>query len=232
MIRLYTPESLNKNIVFNPDEKQTHYLIHVMRLKDEDTILVFNGIDGEWSARIQYTGKKAIALQVQEQISVQEKLPSCILCPALIKKENMDLILQKATELGVTEIFPLITDRTVVRAFNFERAQSIIYEACEQCERTHIPILHQPQSIQNVINQFDNTVTLVHLAERKLQSDKLLPTMIPAFFIGPEGGFSERENDLLSRTENLCQVHLGKTILRAETAALAVISAWQFRLFE
>ena len=232
MIRLYTREILSANNKFIPSEKQVHYLIHVMRLKDGDIVHLFNGTEGEWSATVECVGKKTIFLHIREQVAVQENLQPCILCPALIKKENMDLILQKATELGVTHIYPLMTDRTVVRAFNFERANTIIQEACEQCERTQVPILHQPQTIQDVLKQFDSSVTVVHLAERQSTSDTLSPTMIPAFFIGPEGGFSERENQLLSQTNNVRHVHLGTTILRAETAALAVVSAWQFRLFE
>ncbi len=231
MIRLFVQSELLTGRVIEPDMKQAHYLTHVMRLKEKDVLSLFNGRDGEWMAEIQLCGKKKIILSVQTQIAPQMKRARCILCPAIIKKENMDLVLQKATELGVTEIYPMITQRTVVRGFNVQRAQSIIYEACEQCERNDVPILHAPQELDEILRAFDETITPVHLVERITQTTLLDKDIIPAFLIGPEGGFTDLENKKIMRNQSVKQLHLGTTILRAETAAIGVLAAWQFRLF-
>lgn len=232
MIRLFTEEKLFENQTIILPEKQAHYVRNVMRLKEGENIALFNGIDGEWLSHVFYEGKKQIRLVVQEQIRQQEDLSKVILCFAIIKKENVDLILQKATELGVTEIYPMITDRTVVRGFNMERAKLILTEAAEQCERLSVPILYEPMKLSAVLKSLPTEYTPIYLAERSETTQKLSQDIIPAFLIGPEGGFSSTENQLLLKHQNIKTVHLGQTILRAETAALAVLSAWQFRLFD
>ncbi len=231
MIRLYTSEQLCAEKILIPTEKQGHYLQHVMRLRENEIVSLFNGQDGEWTAAVRFPEKKKIELHIKEQIRQQCTETDCILCFALIKKENTDLILQKATELGVTEIYPMITERTVVRQFNLERAQTIVAEAAEQCERLTVPVVHHPQSLQETIKQLQGNCTPVYLAERADVSDNLSQIKIPAFFIGPEGGFSSSENRFLSEQKNVKTVHLGNTILRAETAAIAILSCWQFRIF-
>lgn len=231
MVRLYTSERLFAEKILIPSEKQGHYLQHVMRLTENEIVSLFNGQDGEWTAVIRFPKKKKIELHIKEQIRQQCVETDCILCFSLIKKENTDLILQKATELGVTEIYPMITERTVVRQFNLERAQTIIAEAAEQCERLTVPVIHQPQSLQTTLKQLPVNCTPVYLAERADASDDLSQIEIPAFFIGPEGGFSASENQFLSTQKNVKTVHLGHTILRAETATIAILSCWQFRIF-
>ncbi len=231
MIRLYVNDDLTNGVTIEPDVKQSHYLTNVMRLKSGDVIGIFNGRNGEWTAEIQMPSKKRTILVVQNQTVPQMTRPACILCPAVIKKENMDLILQKATELGVTAIFPMITERTVVRGFNLERAESIIREACEQCERNDVPTICEPKRLDDLLQFIDKEVKIVHLVERDTSNNNLKPTDVPAFLIGPEGGFTVAENSKISRCENVCKLHLGTTILRAETAAIGVLAAWQFRLF-
>lgn len=231
MIRLFTEEKLFKNQMVVMTEKQMHYIKNVMRLKEGDIVHLFNGIDGEWACSLFFEGKKQLCLDVQKQIRQQEDLSKVVLCFAIIKKENTDLILQKATELGVTEIYPMITDRTVVRGFNLERAKLILTEAAEQSERLSVPVIYEPMKLSMVLNRLPKECTPVYLAERSETTQKLSKNIIPAFLIGPEGGFSPMENKLLLNHKNMQTVHLGKTILRAETAVFAILSAWQFRLF-
>lgn len=231
MIRLFTPAPLQAENPIEASEKQMHYLCHVMRLTHKDIILLFNGKDGTWTAEINVIGKKRCTFIPLRQIEPQQTRATCILCPALIKKENMDLVLQKATELGATAIYPLITERTVVRTLNTERARHIIYEACEQCERNDIPHLYEPQTLPTFLNTLPTEISLIHLAERATAGTTLSPTLKPAFLIGPEGGFTETENKRIANRSDTYIVHLGSTILRAETASLAILSAWQFRLF-
>ena len=231
MIRLYTSDDLNTDVFISLPEKQAHYLAHVMRLENGKQVYLFNGRDGTWVAVYQIITRKKSQLKVLHQIEQQTVRKPCILCPAVIKKENMDLVLQKATELGVTEIYPIITTRTVVRQFNLERAETIIHEACEQCERNDVPVIHAPQPLDKLLTQLDSSVTIIQLAERASHSEFLPLAIIPAFLIGPEGGFTEMENNLIRRTNKSYSIHLGTTILRAETAAIAVLASWQFQLF-
>ncbi len=231
MIRLYVNNLLQPSLKILLSEKQAHYLKHVMRVKDNEEITVFNGQDGVFLSQVTYQGKKDIYLIIREQLHMQKNLPPCGLAFALIKKENIDLILQKATELGVTDIFPLLTERTIIRQFNQTRAESIVIEAAEQCERSDIPTIHQITNLKTFLAHFPERFTPVYLAERILTSEKLSAQINPLFIIGPEGGFTNSESQLLQKTPDIKTLHLGETILRAETAAIAVLSAWNFRLF-
>ncbi len=232
MIRLFVSEKLEVQKSFEATEKQQHYLRHVMRLNDNESILLFNGKDGEWLCRVEICGKKKMLFYPQQKLRTQETETSCILCPALIKRENMELVLQKATELGVTEIFPVITERTVVRHLNLERARLIVTEAAEQCERLSVPIMHEPVSLTELFRVLPEAAQLVFLHERTEVTSPVDAITLPAFLIGPEGGFSSAEIQKIMLLNNVVPIHLGNTILRAETAAIAVLSCWQFRPFK
>lgn len=232
MIRLFVSLPLTKGVEILPDEKQTHYLLHVMRLKENDPILVFNGTDGEWQAILRLKNKKTVLLCPKKQTRPQNVLPSCILCPALIKRENMELVFQKATELGVTEIFPVITQRTIVRHLNRERAQAIVIEACEQSERLSCPVVHDPVPLFDLPDCLPAETHILFLSERDLPSNFISFLGVPAFLIGPEGGFTAEETQWLKNQTRVLPLHLGDTILRAETASIAVLACWQYRLFK
>ena len=203
---------------------QTHYLAHVMRLKEDDEIICFNGRQGEWTARLSYVKRKAF-LTVQKQLRRQKNLPECILCPALIKKEAMDFIWQKATELGATQIYPIIAERSVVKSFNQKHVLSVIHEACEQCERMDVPQVQEPETLERVLQQLQGKAYLIWLSERGEEAcgefDKT-----PAFFVGPEGGWSLKEQKLLKEKAN-SEWHFGQTILRSETACLSALAIYQ-----
>lgn len=227
MIRLFVNEKLSTGLKLSLDEKKAHYLIHVMRQKEGDNILLFNGADGEFKATLAEVKKKSCCLTVSEKTRDFQERPELILCPAIIKKENMDLVLEKATELGVTKIYPLITNRTVVRAFNLERARIILREAAEQSERLDIPEIFEPVPLKDLFLKFSQQTTPVFLTERGKTGDKLLPMIKnPAFIVGPEGGFSDSEVDFILSQKNVAPLHLGDLILRAETASIAILGAW------
>ncbi len=228
MIRLFVDHPLAPKMIVPLSEKSIHYLIHVMRCKDQDSILCFNGKDGEWRGILNMPTKKKIALELQEKTREQIKRPPCILCPALIKKDNMDLVLQKATELGATDIYPLLSDHTVHTHFNFSHAESILREAAEQSERLDIPHLHAPEKIA-VVHKELASCTCCCLAERM---DKLcaLPSKGSiAFFVGPEGGWSPKEMAFFKQ-KNFTFFHSDVGILRAETASIGILAAWQFNI--
>ena len=224
MIRLFVQEKLSTGFSFELDEKKTHYLIHVMRLGQNDVVLLFNGKDGEFEATLIQVKKKSCTVLVGEKTKKQTSRPELILCPAIIKKENMDLVLQKTTELGVTKIFPLITDRTVVRGFNLERANLIVQEAAEQSERLDVPVIYEPIRLKDLFLNLPKDATPVFLTERGTSGEKtLFDVDVPAFIIGPEGGFTSAEVNFVLKHQNVVPLHLGDTILRAETASIVAV---------
>ena len=231
MIRLFVEEDLSEGLTISLDEKKAHYLIHVMRCNAGDEVLLFNGKDGEFQSEILQESKKKFALKIVKK--TKDFLPSqpCILCPAIIKKENMDFVLQKATELGVSEVFPIITDRTVVRNFNLERAKSIVAEAAEQSERLDCPIVHEPTVLIDLFKKLPEDATVFFLSERGKTTYQKTDVKTPIFLIGPEGGFTPKEFQYIEKMSNVKTIHLGTTILRAETASIAILSCWQYQVF-
>lgn len=226
MIRLFTDYPLIADETIELSEKTHHYLVHVMRCQSGDEVLCFNGKDGEWSATLQITSKKQSTLHIIQQTRSQQKVPFCALCPALIKKDNMDLVLQKATELGVTDIYPLITDHTVHAHFNQEHARLIVQEAAEQCERLSVPVIHPPVKLPQLFTQLPKSCAGFYLAERSDSQNTLPATGELAFLVGPEGGWSQKELSFLEKSP-FQPLHFSVGILRAETACLAILACWQ-----
>lgn len=232
MLRLYINHAFQKETKLALEEKQLHYLKNVMRLKDNDTILVFNGKEGLWQAQVHFE-KKQGSLFLEKEVQEQCYLPKSILCPAIIK--NMDFVLQKATEMGITDIYPLLTQHTVVRKFNQERAQSIVEEACEQSERLDMPQVHTPITLSQMISLFQEGYDLFFLAERmEKTTDNIAREKVktPVFVVGPEGGFTKEETRLVVEQNNAYPVHFPDTILRAETASLAIVACWRYAVFK
>ncbi len=230
MIRLFTPYPLKPNSAVPMTPQQVHYLFHVMRQKCGETVLLFNGQDGEWQAVIDTLTKKNGTFMPTVQTRLQDKTHGDILAVALIKKDCFDFILQKATELGVTEIIPLITARTVVKQLNVERAQTILTEAAEQCERLDVPILHPVQTLPAFLK--NRTQPVVYLSERGTTSGNMPLHEPVCFAIGPEGGWHPDEIKLFESHPNVSALNLGRLILRAETAAISVLAAHRFKLSE
>jgi len=227
MIRLFLDSDLRSSNSVALSPEQVHYLFHVMRRQVGDSLLVFNGRDGEWQAMISCLDKKKGNLTLTRQSRAQSPARSLILCPALIKKEPFDFVLQKATELGVSDIYPLITERTVVNRLNIERANTILTEASEQSERLTVPTLHAPAPLTEVLSHLPKGTVPVCLAERGQTTYPLTPDKTYVFFVGPEGGWTPAELDLFQQKGALFW-HLGDTILRAETASLAALACYQF----
>ena len=231
MIRLFVDSALKKDLPLTLTDQAVHYLLHVMRQKVGNEILCFNGKDGEWQCFIEELNKKNARIKPVFQTRLQETPEFCALCPALIKKDNLDLVIQKATELGVTDIFPLITRHTVVTYFNKERAFSIAQEAAEQSERLSVPHIHDPASVLTVVSKLPTNCTLYYLSERGTKSDTTQTSNTTAFFIGPEGGWHEEELSIFKKEKRFHELHLKGGILRAETACIAILSCWQLGRF-
>lgn len=219
--RLFTPENLKSGETISLDKNQSHYLRTVLRKKTGEKIRVFNGKHGEYIASLQTDNKNAF-LEIGDQIRPQPtaKKRTCLIF-APLKKKRMDTILEKCTELGITDYYPVITQRTEVRKINTNRIESQLTEASEQSERLDIPTLHKIQNLQTLINQWTSN-PILSCIERADLPDITIPKSQndTAFLIGPVGGFTPEEMEFLQNHKNCKPVSLGAEILRAETAAI------------
>lgn len=220
--------------------KPAHYLRDVMRLTIEDRIRLFNGQDGEWIARLSNLSKRTCQLSLEHCARLQRDEPGPWLYFALLKRDCTDLIVEKATELGVERLQPVITVRTVVSSTNLERLRSITIEAAEQCGRLTIPTLLPPVPLTDVIDQWPDNRCLMVMdpsEERGIPflkahpicsvAGQQVPVLPPGIVIGPEGGLSASELDGLLALPFVTGVSLGPLVLRAETAAIAALVSWQ-----
>jgi len=230
--RLYTHEELTEKKEVLLSEEQTHYLKNVVRYEVGDTLNCFDNKNGEFSCQIIEINKKNTRIKVLNKIKDLQKCPDIWLLFAPLKKDKTDFVIEKATELGVSKIIPTITQFTNTSNIKTERyiAQSI--EAAEQCRRTDLPEIASPQNLADILSQWDNNRILFFMDET-LKSDcfyKQLTTLKQtksAILIGPEGGFSENELNLLRQCNFAKGATLGPRILRAETAVTAALACWQ-----
>ncbi|MEA1937651.1 MAG: 16S rRNA (uracil(1498)-N(3))-methyltransferase [Pseudomonadota bacterium] len=231
-VRLYVPADLASGAMVALDEAQSHYLRNVMRLNAGDAILLFNGKIGEWRARIETLGKKSANLICLEQTREQRASPDLWLLFAPLKRARIDLVAEKAGELGVSRLIPVITARTDSTRVNTGRLRAHAIQAAEQCERLDVPIVDEPRPLDRVLSDWDKTRRLILAAEAGPANPAcdVLPAMAgqpAAILIGPEGGFTEAELEDLVERSYVDAIRLGPRILRAETAAIASLSLWQ-----
>lgn len=231
-IRLFVKAALSLNEPVLLDDNQTHYLLHVMRQSVHDFVCLFNGTDGEWQAEItELTKKRGIVCPVKQlRKQDEDDILDAWLCFAPVKKDCTDMIVEKATELGVQTLFPIITHRTVIPRINTEKMFLRAKEASEQCERLSVPKIKTPMTLTDFLASFPQNRTLYYLNERgegaKFQKDN----SSVAFLVGPEGGFTEEEIKALEACPQAISLHLGRRILRAETACIAILAAWNQQL--
>jgi 16S rRNA (uracil1498-N3)-methyltransferase len=220
-IRLFLEAPLEADTSLPASDAAAHYLANVMRVAAGDTIRVFNGRDGEWRARVVAINRKAANLVPETQTRQQEPEPDCWLCFALLKRQKTDLVVEKATELGVSVIQPVITARTQADHVNLDRLRAIATEAAEQCERLAVPEIREPMKFSALLAGWPAARRL-YLADERRMAALLRPDATPAaLMVGPEGGFTETEIDAIAAHPPVIRVSLGHRILRAETAAIA-----------
>lgn len=236
--RVHIGQDLREGAEIVMDERETHYLRDVRRLEEGDLVGVFNGSDGEWDAVISRLGKRDAKLIVGEQRRPQAVEPDLWLVFAPIKRTQIDFVAQKATELGVSALQPVVTQHTVVERVNADRLQAIAIEAAEQCERLSVPQVFPAVTFKELLTSWPQERKLLLCAEAGAASpiaDTLSShagagnrTVTPwAIMIGPEGGFARSELDALGKLPFVIPVGLGPRILRADTAALAALACWQ-----
>lgn len=232
--RLYVQSQLGDGAIVALSAGQAHYLANVLRLPLGGEVLVFNGRDGEWLANLSVATKKGGEIVCVRQIRVQDVVPDLWLLFAPIKGDRTDYIVEKATELGVAGIVPVITERTIVRKVNLERLQARCIEAAEQCERLSVPIVTQAQPLSAFYATPPDDGIIVFADEAgqgTIISNALsIQPLKVALLVGPEGGFTLAERDKLHGCAHVRPVSLGPRILRADTAVFAglalIQSAW------
>lgn len=228
--RLFVNASLSAGITLSIDGPQHHFLKNVLRTTADDQIAFFNGKDGEWLATVTAVDKKAITLKINQQTQEQKSLTSLTLAFALVKKNPLDLIIQKATELGVTSLVPLITDRTVVQKLNLDRLQDIAIEASEQSKRICLPTIVTPKKLEAYLKDLAKNATL-YFADESLSgapaTTVFTPSDHPILLIGPEGGFTDNERSMIKKLSQAKSFTLGPRILKAETAAISTLTLYQ-----
>jgi 16S rRNA (uracil1498-N3)-methyltransferase len=227
--RLFVPEELGKGRTVSLQGNAAHYLGKVMRVKPGDIVILCDNQTGEWAARVTDAARRSVSAEVAEHLRPLERVPDLWLCPALLKKDRFDLILEKATELGAARIQPVITRRCVADKLNAERARAITTEAAEQCARTALPELGEPMKLDALIKDWPEDRALFFADEDG--GEPSAPTFAThqgpaAILIGPEGGFDDAERGAIRALPQARPITLGPRILRGETAAIAALSVW------
>lgn len=204
-----------------------HYLLNVMRAKPGDPLLLCDNRSGEWLGIISDVARRALTVTIDRQTRPLEPVPDLWLCFAPVKKARLDWIIEKATELGVARLQPVITERTIVERVKHERIAAQIVEACEQCGRTALPQLADPVKLPRLIADWPTGRALLFADEAGgIEMARIDAPAPAAILTGPEGGFTDRERDLLLAAPAIRRLALGPRILRAETAAIAAITLW------
>ncbi|MGE5476915.1 MAG: 16S rRNA (uracil(1498)-N(3))-methyltransferase [Bacteroidales bacterium] len=230
-LRLFVPADLAA-APLTLGKEQSHYVANVMRARPGDDVLLFNGRDGEWRGRLDNVAKNAVTVAVEAQTRPQAAEPDLWLLAAPIKKDRVDLVAEKAAELGASALWPVFTRRTVMSRVNSERLAAHMVEAAEQCERLTVPEVMEPAPLDKALAGWDAARTLLFLDESGggaplAEVLNSLPAGPLAVLVGPEGGFAPEERALLARLPFARPVGLGPRILRAETAAIAALAIVQ-----
>jgi 16S rRNA (uracil1498-N3)-methyltransferase len=233
--RLYVALPLAPGVVLTLEKPQAHYLRNVLRLKGGDPILVFNGRDGEWRATLSDANRKGRSLTVDERTRAQTVPTDLHYLFAPLKHERLDYMVQKAVELGVSCLVPVITQHVQVTRVNLERMRANVIEAAEQCGILHLADVASPLTFAQMMTSRDSERLLVFCDEDAEVKDPVVALTAQrtsairplAVLVGPEGGFSDEERAAALRLPNVVRLALGPRILRADTAATAALALVQ-----
>ena len=229
--RVFIDAPLAASLAVPFDREQVNYLANVLRLKDGDAVLLFNGRDGEWGARLAFAGKRALAAIPEEQLRPQPRPGDLHFLFAPLKHARLDYMVQKAVEMGASRIQPVLTRHTQVTRINLERMRANAIEAAEQCGVLAVPEIGEPMSFARAAAADERL--LVFCDEDAEVKDPIAALAAApagasvAVLVGPEGGFSEAERAVLLARPNTVRLSLGPRILRADTAAVAALAVVQ-----
>lgn len=227
--RLFVEDELGSGRTVAVDGNQANYLARVMRVGEGDAVILCDDLTGEWSTRVTQVDKRRVELEVEQHLRPREPVPDFWLCPALLKKDRFDLVLEKATELGVARIAPVVTRRCVADKLNPERADTIVTEAAEQCTRTALPEIAPVMKLDAFLRDWPQHRHLFFADEDggEPAADAFCYAEGPAaLLVGPEGGFDDDERAAIRAHPASVAISLGPRILRGETAAIAGTAVW------
>ena len=227
--RVFMTADLAEGAAVDCSAGQANYLRNVLRLKGGDTILVFNGRDGEWRANIADAGKRGATLEIGARVRAQEDGPEIDYLFAPLKRARLDYLVQKVTEMGVARLRPVLTRRTTSERVNLERMRANAIEAAEQCGILRVPEVNAPRKLETILAHWDAGRALIFCDEASAERCPFttLASVPPgplAVLVGPEGGFDESERALLASKPFVTSISLGPRILRADTAAVAALA--------
>ncbi len=225
-IRLYYPNKIIENTTSLLSKEHTHYVANVMRLKRGSNINFFNK-EGEWVSEIVFLEKDRIEVKFLNRVKKSAQPSSMELAICLVKKNPMEIILQKATELGVVKITPIISDRTEVKELNLERAKKIVIEATEQSNQLSPPEISNITKLKDFINNLNETNKLFFAdinSKEKLKKEDIKADNLKTILIGPEGDFTPNERKMILENKNTISFSLSKNILKTETATISALS--------
>ena len=229
-IRLYHPDSIVENTTSLLSKEHTHYVANVMRLKRGSNINFFNK-EGEWLSEVIFLEKDRVEVKFLNKIKDSIKTANIELAICLVKKNPMEIILQKATELGVSKIIPIISERTEIKELNHDRAKKIVIEATEQSNQLTPPEISKIMKLKDFIINLDNSTQLFFAdvnSKNNLKRDDVKGSNIKSILIGPEGDFSPSERELILSNANTTPFSISKNILRSDTAVISAISLVNF----
>jgi len=229
-IRLFHPENIIENTTGLLSKEHTHYVANVMRLKRGSNLNFFNK-DGEWLSEIIFLDRDRIEVKFLNKVKESSKLSNIELAICLVKKSPMEIILQKATELGVSKIIPIVSERTEVKEINFERANKIVVEATEQSNQLTPPQISEVTKLKDFLKNLDSSSKLLFAdvnSKDNLKSKVLEEAKTLSVLIGPEGDFSPSERELILANSRVVSFTISKNILRSDTAVISAISLINF----
>ena len=227
--RLFVDPPLETGTTIPIEGPQAHYLLKVMRAAEGDVVILCDDVTGEWAARVSSVGKRELLVTPEELLREREEVPDFTLCAALLKKDRFDLVLEKACELGVRRIQPVLTRRCVADKLNLDRARAILVEAAEQCARTAMPELAEPVKLDALLKGWEESRALFFADETggDAAAAAFAAHKGPAALLtGPEGGFDLAERAAIRALPQARAVSLGPRILRGETAAISATALW------
>ena len=224
--RIYIKKQISSNLLIYIKDKQHHFLKNVLRVQINDTIRIFDGVTGEWLSKVLSVNRDSIVLRVIEKTKSMVQVPDIWLIFAPIKQYRMNIAIQKATELGATKAIPCLTEYTDIKSVNIKNLQLNAIEAAEQSERLDIPKIEKPIQLQSLLNSLPDDRYFVYFDEKLNQEKNIVESLLPlknnnkkwAVLIGPEGGFSDSEKKLITKSKNVLAVSLGNRLLRSDTA--------------
>ncbi len=232
--RLHVRAALSADATIDLDPKQSNYLVNVLRLRAGESVLVFNGADGEWRAELSAAGKKAWRLTATEQTRQQSAAADLHYIFAPLKHARLDYMVEKAVEMGADRLRPVITQHTQTTRVNRDRMEANAIEAAEQCGILSLPEIDEPVTLTSLLDRWpkEEGTRRIIFCDESAEGDAVaqltaLPPSPLAVLIGPEGGFAEDERALLKSRPYVTAISLGPRILRADTAAVAALAVVQ-----